>query len=166
METNWCLRSCRRTGLRAPALACAFCYWRFSHDPSPIGVFPPSGEKTYPSCQGTAWMMRRATGLMTMSRTDCSVCGFCGDRLDLVDHLFNSSEQRLARTLLLLAHVGKDREAEIVVPKISQESLAEIIGTTRARVSFFMNRFRKLGLIEYNGELRVHSDLLNIVLHD
>ncbi len=85
---------------------------------------------------------------------------------DLVDQLFNSSEKRLARTLLLLAHVGKDREAEIVVPKISQESLAGIIGTTRARVSFFMNRFRKLGLIEYNGELRVHSDLLNIVLHD
>ncbi len=85
---------------------------------------------------------------------------------DLVDQLFNSSEKRLARTLLLLAHVGKDREAEIVVPKISQESLADIIGTTRARVSFFMNRFRKLGFIEYNGELRVHSDLLNIVLHD
>jgi CRP-like cAMP-binding protein len=85
---------------------------------------------------------------------------------DLVDQLFNSSEKRLARTLLLLAHVGKDREAEIVVPKISQESLAEIIGTTRARVSFFMNRFRQLGLIEYNGELRVHSALLNVVLHD
>lgn len=85
---------------------------------------------------------------------------------DLVDQLFNSSEKRLARTLLLLANVGKEREAEIVVPKISQESLAEVIGTTRARVSFFMNRFRKLGLIEYNGELRVHSALLNIVLHD
>jgi len=85
---------------------------------------------------------------------------------DLVDQLFNSSEKRLARTLLLLAHVGKEREAEIVVPKISQQSLAEIIGTTRARVSFFMNRFRQLGLIEYNGELRVHSALLNIVLHD
>jgi CRP/FNR family transcriptional regulator, cyclic AMP receptor protein len=85
---------------------------------------------------------------------------------DLVDQLFNSSEQRLARTLLLLAHVGKEKEAESVVPKISQETLAEMIGTTRARVSFFMNRFRKLGLIEYNGELRVHSSLLNIVLHD
>jgi len=85
---------------------------------------------------------------------------------DLVDQLFNSSEKRLARTLLLLAHVGKEREAEIVVPKISQQSMAEIIGTTRARVSFFMNRFRQLGLIEYNGELRVHSALLNIVLHD
>jgi CRP/FNR family transcriptional regulator, cyclic AMP receptor protein len=85
---------------------------------------------------------------------------------DLVDQLFNSSEKRLARTLLLLAHVGKDREAEVVVPKISQESLAEIVGTTRARVSSFMNRFRQLGFIEYNGELRVHSALLNVVLHD
>jgi CRP-like cAMP-binding protein len=85
---------------------------------------------------------------------------------DLVDQLFNSSEKRLARTLLLLAHIGKEREAEVVVPKISQESLADIVGTTRARVSFFMNRFRQLGLIEYNGELRVHSALLNIVLHD
>ena len=85
---------------------------------------------------------------------------------DLVDQLFNSSERRLARMLLLLAHVGKEKEAESVVPKISQETLAEMIGTTRARVSFFMNRFRKLGLIEYNGELRVHSSLLNIVLHD
>ena len=85
---------------------------------------------------------------------------------DLVDQLFNSSEKRLARTLLLLAHVGKDGEADVVVPRISQESLAEIIGTTRGRVSFFMNRFRQLGLIEYNGELRLHSALLNIVLHD
>ncbi len=85
---------------------------------------------------------------------------------DLVDQLFNSSEKRLARTLLLLAHVGKEREAESVVPSISQETLAGMIGTTRARVSFFMNRFRKLGLIEYNGKLRVHSGLLNIVLHD
>lgn len=85
---------------------------------------------------------------------------------DLVDQLFNSSERRLARMLLLLAHVGKEKEAERVVPKISQETLADMVGTTRARVSFFMNRFRKLGLIEYNGELRVHSALLNVVLHD
>jgi CRP/FNR family cyclic AMP-dependent transcriptional regulator len=85
---------------------------------------------------------------------------------DLLDHLFDSTEQRLARTLLLLAHAGKDREAENVVQKISQETLAEMIGTTRARVSFFMNRFRQLGLIEYKGGLRVHSALLNIVLHD
>lgn len=85
---------------------------------------------------------------------------------DLVDQLFNSSEKRLARILLLLAHVGKQKESELVVPKISQELLADMIGTTRARVSFFMNKFRKLGLIEYNGGLRVHSSLLNIVLHD
>ena len=85
---------------------------------------------------------------------------------DLVDQLFNSSEKRLARILLLLAHVGKQDEAELVVPKVSQELLADMIGTTRSRVSFFMNKFRKLGLIEYNGALRVHSSLLNIVLHD
>lgn len=85
---------------------------------------------------------------------------------DLVDHLFNSSEKRLARILLLLAHIGKTKEAETVVPKISQETLAEMVGTTRARVSSFMNKFRQLGLIEYNGELRVHSSLLSIVLHD
>lgn len=85
---------------------------------------------------------------------------------DLVDHLFNSSEKRLARTLLLLAHFGKEGTPETVVPKISQETLAEMIGTTRSRVSFFMNRFRKLGFIHYNGGLQVHSSLLNVVLHD
>jgi CRP/FNR family cyclic AMP-dependent transcriptional regulator len=85
---------------------------------------------------------------------------------DLVDQLFNSSEKRLARVLLLLAHFGKDGVPETVVPKISQETLAEMIGTTRSRVSFFMNRFRKLGFIHYNGSLEVHSSLLNIVLHD
>ena len=85
---------------------------------------------------------------------------------DLVDQLFNSSEKRLARMLLLLAHVGKQEKSELVVPKVSQELLADMIGTTRARVSFFMNKFRKLGLIEYNGGLRVHSSLLNIVVHD
>jgi CRP/FNR family cyclic AMP-dependent transcriptional regulator len=85
---------------------------------------------------------------------------------DLVDQLFNSSEKRLARTLLLLAHFGKEGTPETVVPKISQETLAEMIGTTRARVSFFMNRFRKLGFIHYNGGLQVHSSLLNVVLHD
>jgi CRP-like cAMP-binding protein len=86
---------------------------------------------------------------------------------DLVDQLFNSSEKRLARTLLLLAHFGKEGVPETVVPKISQETLAEMVGTTRSRVSFFMNRFRKLGFIDYgeNG-LQVHSSLLNIVLHD
>jgi CRP/FNR family cyclic AMP-dependent transcriptional regulator len=85
---------------------------------------------------------------------------------DLVDQLFNSSEKRLARILLLLAHFGKEGTPETVVPKISQETLAEMIGTTRSRVSFFMNRFRKLGFIHYNGGLQVHSSLLNIVLHD
>jgi len=85
---------------------------------------------------------------------------------DLVDQLFNSSEKRLARILLLLAHFGKEGKPESVVPKISQELLAEMIGTTRSRVSFFMNRFRKLGFIHYNGGLQVHSSLLNIVLHD
>jgi CRP/FNR family transcriptional regulator, cyclic AMP receptor protein len=85
---------------------------------------------------------------------------------DLVDQLFNSSEKRLARILLLLAHFGKDTIPDAVVPQISQETLAEMIGTTRSRVSFFMNRFRKLGFIQYNGGLKVHSSLLNVVLHD
>ncbi len=85
---------------------------------------------------------------------------------DLVDHLFNSSEKRLARVLLLLAHFGKEGVPQTVVPKISQETLAEMIGTTRSRVSFFMNRFRTLGFIHYNGGLQVHSSLLNVVLHD
>jgi CRP/FNR family cyclic AMP-dependent transcriptional regulator len=86
---------------------------------------------------------------------------------DLVDQLFNSSEKRLARILLLLAHFGKEGVPEAVIPKISQETLAEMVGTTRSRVSFFMNRFRKLGFVDY-GEtgLQVHSSLLNIVLHD
>ena len=85
---------------------------------------------------------------------------------DLVDHLFNSSEKRLARALLLLAHFGKDGQPKTVITKISQETLAEMIGTTRSRVSFFMNKFRKLGFIDYNGEVHVHSSLLNVVLHD
>jgi CRP/FNR family transcriptional regulator, cyclic AMP receptor protein len=87
---------------------------------------------------------------------------------DLVDQLFNSSEKRLARILLLLARFGKDGKPEVVIPRISQETLAEMVGTTRGRVSFFMNRFRKLGFIDYEGGsgLQVHSSLLNIVLHD
>jgi CRP-like cAMP-binding protein len=85
---------------------------------------------------------------------------------DLVDQLFNSSEKRLARVLLLLANFGKEGTPQTVIPKISQETLAEIVGTTRSRVSFFMNRFRKLGFIDYNGGLKIHSSLLNIVLHD
>lgn len=85
---------------------------------------------------------------------------------DLVDQLFNSSEKRLARILLLLANFGKEGKPETVIPDITQETLAEMIGTTRSRVSFFMNKFRKLGFIEYNGKLQIHSSLLNVVLHD
>lgn len=85
---------------------------------------------------------------------------------DLVDQLFNSSEKRLARTLLLLAQFGKEGKPEKVIPKISQETLADMIGTTRSRVSFFMNRFRKLGFIKYNGSIEIHSSLLNVILHD
>ena len=87
---------------------------------------------------------------------------------DLVDQLFNSSEKRLARILLLLAHFGKEGEPETVIPKMSQETLAEMIGTTRSRVSFFMNRFREMGFVDYGegGGLQVHSSLLNVVLHD
>jgi CRP/FNR family cyclic AMP-dependent transcriptional regulator len=85
---------------------------------------------------------------------------------DLVDQLFNSSEKRLARILLLMAEFGKPGEPEMLIPKISQETLAEMIGTTRSRVSFFMNRFRKMGFVEYNGRIRVHKSLLNVVLHD
>jgi CRP-like cAMP-binding protein len=85
---------------------------------------------------------------------------------DLVDQLFNSSERRLARILLLMAEFGEPGESEHLLPPITQETLAEMIGTTRSRVSFFMNRFRRLGLIEYNGRIRVHKSLLNVVLHD
>lgn len=85
---------------------------------------------------------------------------------DLVDQLFNSSEKRLARTLLLLARYGQEDTPQKVLPRISQEMLAEMVGTTRSRVNFFMNKFRKLGLIKYNGELQVNSSLLSVVLHD
>jgi CRP/FNR family cyclic AMP-dependent transcriptional regulator len=85
---------------------------------------------------------------------------------DLVDHMFNSSEKRLARVLLLMAHFGKDTPPDTAIAKISQETLAEMVGTTRSRVSFFLNKFRKLGFIDYNGELHIHSSLLNVVLHD
>jgi CRP/FNR family cyclic AMP-dependent transcriptional regulator len=85
---------------------------------------------------------------------------------DLVDQLFNSSEKRLARALLILARYGKPGEPETIVAKISQETLAELVGTTRSRVNFFMNKFRKLGFIHYNGGLQVHRSLLNVVLHD
>jgi len=85
---------------------------------------------------------------------------------DLVDHLFNSSEKRLARTLLLLARYGEREGSELRIPKISQETLAEMVGTTRSRVNFFMNKFRDLGFIDYNGDLRVNTSLLSVVLHD
>jgi CRP/FNR family cyclic AMP-dependent transcriptional regulator len=85
---------------------------------------------------------------------------------DLVDQLFNSSEKRLARTLLLLANFGKEGRPEPIIARVSQETLAEMIGTTRSRVSFFMNKFRKLGLIDYNGSIEIHSSLLNVVLRD
>jgi CRP/FNR family cyclic AMP-dependent transcriptional regulator len=85
---------------------------------------------------------------------------------DLVDQLFNSSEKRLARALLLLANFGKEDPPEPTITKVSQEMLAEMIGTTRSRVSFFMNKFRKLGLINYNGHLEIHRSLLNVVLHE
>jgi CRP/FNR family cyclic AMP-dependent transcriptional regulator len=85
---------------------------------------------------------------------------------DLVDQLFNSSEKRLTRVLLLLANLGKESKPDVVIAKISQETLAEMIGTTRSRVSYFMNKFRKLGFVAYNGHLEVHSSLLNVVLHD
>ena len=85
---------------------------------------------------------------------------------DLIDQLFNSSEKRLARTLLLLARYGKEDQPHGVLPNISQETLAEMVGTTRSRVNFFMNKFRKLGLITYNGGLQVNASLLNVILHD
>jgi CRP/FNR family transcriptional regulator, cyclic AMP receptor protein len=85
---------------------------------------------------------------------------------DLIDQLFNSSEKRLARTLLLLARYGKESQPQKMLPKVSQEMLAEMIGTTRSRVNFFMNKFRKLGFIQYNGGLQVHNSLLSVVLHD
>jgi CRP/FNR family transcriptional regulator, cyclic AMP receptor protein len=85
---------------------------------------------------------------------------------DLIDQLFNSSERRLARTLLLLANFGKEGNRQAISPNISQETLAKIVGTTRSRVSFFMNKFRKLGFLDYNGHIEVHSSLLSAVLHD
>jgi CRP-like cAMP-binding protein len=85
---------------------------------------------------------------------------------DLVDQLFNSSEKRLARVLLILANFGKDQQPEPILPKVSQEMLAEMVGTTRSRVSHFMNKFRKLGFIDYNGTLEVHNSLLNVILRE
>ena len=100
--------------------------------------------------------------------TENAASPFHAEPKQIRDQLFNSSEKRLARILLLLAHFGKEGKPETVIPQLSQETLAEMIGTTRSRVSFFMNRFRKLGFIDYHAgdELQVHSSLLNIVLHD
>jgi CRP/FNR family transcriptional regulator, cyclic AMP receptor protein len=92
--------------------------------------------------------------------------GIFSSKAELVDQLFNSSERRLARLLLLLANFGKEGTLESVIPPISQDILAARVGTTRSRINFFMNKFRKLGLIEYNGHLKVHSALLNVVVHD
>jgi CRP/FNR family transcriptional regulator, cyclic AMP receptor protein len=110
-------------------------------------------------------------GFCTMSRRfpSCSFHTFwlaIRVEADLIDQLFNSSEKRLARALLLLANFGKEGRPEPILAKVSQETLAEMIGTTRSRVSFFMNKFRQLGFIEYNGSLNVHSSLLNVLLHD
>jgi CRP/FNR family cyclic AMP-dependent transcriptional regulator len=90
----------------------------------------------------------------------------CRFEAQLIGHLFDSSEERLARALLCLANYGKEARDEVIIPKINQETLAKMIGTTRGRVNYFMNKFRKLGFIEYNGDIRVHSSLLNVVLHD
>jgi Crp-like helix-turn-helix domain len=103
--------------------------------------------------------------VLSCPEVTCTVARNIRYEENLVDQLFNSSEKRLAR-ILLLAHFGKDGIPETVVPKISQETLAEMVGTTRSRVSFSMNRFRKLGFIRYNGGLQVHRSLLNVVLHD
>ena len=89
-----------------------------------------------------------------------------GSVLRVVDQLFNDSERRLARILLLMAEFGQHGDLEALIPKISQQTLAQMIGTTRSRVSFFMNRFRQLGFIEYNGRIRVHKSLMNVILHD
>jgi CRP-like cAMP-binding protein len=114
---------------------------------------PPPGHPVAPS-------KRRLNFVQPLGSTSIRI------EEDLVDHFFNSSEKRLARVLLLLANFGKERQPEKVIPKISQDTLAEIVGTTRSRVSFFMNKFRKLGFIKYNGSLEVNSSLLNVVLHD
>jgi hypothetical protein len=108
---------------------------------------------------------------LTWRRDDLDVhriswCGTIRVEADLVDQLFNSSEKRLARALLLLANFGKDGRPEPIIAKVSQETLAEMIGTTRSRVSYFMNKFRKLGLIDYNGRIEIHTSLLNVVLHE
>jgi len=135
-------------------------FWSSDSDTKAIGVFTKISLKNQ--------VDDLLTQLRAFHEEGAGVLLFRNVRIeeDLVDQLFNSSEKRLARILLLLTRFGKDGQHEPVVPRISQEALAEMVGTTRSRVSFFMNKFRKLGFIEYNGGLNVHSSLLNIVLHD
>jgi CRP-like cAMP-binding protein len=129
---------------------------------------PPLGSRTVAPMRGQGNLDRivnsRVTG--TPRRRITRALGVVRAEADLVDQLFNSSEKRLARALLILAHYGKEGAPETMVAKISQETLAELVGTTRSRVNFFMNKFRKMGFIHYNGGLQVHSSLLNVVLHD
>ena len=154
----------RATSLVKDAWPASLCAWPA---PPPCPTARSCGsEKT-----GVILVLRQRTGVLPSVRCNAYLLSR-NIRIeeDLVDQLFNSSEKRLARVLLLLANFGKEGKAESVIPKISQETLAEIVGTTRSRVSFFMNRFRKLGFIHYtgsyNGGLEVHSSLLNVILHD
>ena len=135
----------------------------------------PFRMSTATTIEDTIVLRLRKKAMVRLLRTDSRFSEFFTTHLlsrnvrieeDLVDQLFNSSEKRLARVLLLLAHFGKEGRRELVIPKISQETLAGMIGTTRSRVSYFMNKFRKLGFIHYNGGMQVHSSLLNIVLYD
>jgi hypothetical protein len=120
----------------------------------------------YPYSQQQASAFGEVLGPGAGYNTDQSGNIYAISAMATVDQLFNSSEKRLARVLLLMAEFGKPGEPESLIPAITQESLAEMVGTTRSRISFFMNRFRKLGFIEYNGRIRVHKSLLNVILHD
>jgi CRP/FNR family cyclic AMP-dependent transcriptional regulator len=134
--------------------------------------FRPATAKATTACKalriGNAQMLRslHAEPILSEFFTKFILNRSIKTQADLIDQLFNSSERRLARTLLLMAEFGKPEGPETLLPRISQEILAEMIGTTRSRVSFFMNRFRKLGYIDYNGRIRVDKSLLNVVLHD
>jgi hypothetical protein len=126
----------------------------------------PGMRKCFSFCPvPTSYRIDRASSKRRM-RTTSLPCSSPSIGEDLIDQLFNSSEKRLARLLLLLVNFGKEGKPEPIVGKFSQETLAEMIGTTRSRVSFFMNKFRKLGFIEYNGQIQVHNSLLNVILYD
>jgi len=134
-----------------------------------------SRMSTATATEDTTVLRFQKTAMVRMLKNDPKFSGLFTNYLlsrnirfeeDLVDQLFNSSEKRLARVLLLLAHFGKEGKHETIIPKISQETLAGMIGTTRSRVSYFMNKFRKFGFIDYNGSTQVHSSLLNIILYD